>query len=113
MDSIPYKRFNNNNLLKIHENHFFYINHDDINSIIIGYPNVGFTRYNNIWKDLFGNGFVSLGIHGDRVSNVLWLARNKVFPPRLKNVAILCGTKNINKDHLLILFKDQFPLVHL
>ena len=46
----------------------------------------------------FGNSFINLGISGDRVENVLWRAREIPFIPSLKNVVILCGTNNINKD---------------
>ena len=58
----------------------------------------GLTRYTNIWNNLFGNRFINLGISGDRVDNVLWRARDIPFLPSLKNVVILCGTNNINKD---------------
>ena len=58
----------------------------------------GLTRYSNVWKNIFGNEFINLGIRGDRVENVLWRVRDIAFPPRLKNVVILCGTNNINKD---------------
>ena len=99
MASIPSKRINNNNWRKIHYNHRFHVNHDNIDSIIIGDSIVaGLTRYNNVWKNLFGNGFINLSIRGDRVERVLWGVRDMVFPPRLKNVVILCGTNNINKD---------------
>ena len=58
----------------------------------------GLTHYNNVWKNLFGNGFINLGIHGDRVDHVLWYVRDTVFPPHLKNIVIPCGTTNINKE---------------
>ena len=58
----------------------------------------GLTRYSNIWKNIFGNEFINLGIHRDRVENFLWRVRGIAFPPRLKNVVILCGTNSINKD---------------
>ena len=58
----------------------------------------GLTRYSSVWKNLFGNEFINLGICGDRVENVLWRVRDIAFPPRLKHVVILCGTNNINKD---------------
>ena len=58
----------------------------------------GLTRFSNVWKNLFGNEFINLGICGDRVENDLWRVRDIAFPPRLKNVVILCGTNNINKD---------------
>ena len=99
MASIPSKRFNNYNWLKIHHNHCFHVNHDNINSIIIGDSIVaGLTRYGNVWKNLFGNEFINLGIRGDRVENVLGRVGDIAFPPRLKNVVILCDTSNINKD---------------
>ena len=99
MASISSKRFNNYNWLRSHHNHCFHVNHDNINSIIIGDSIVaGLTRYSNVWKNLFGNEFINLGIRGDRVENVLWRVRDIAFPPRLKNVVILCGTNNINKD---------------
>ena len=99
MASIPSKRFSNYNWLKIHHNHCFYVYRDSINSIIIGDSIVaGLTRHSNVWKNLFGNKFVNLGIRGDCVENVLWRVRDIAFPPRLKNVVILCGTNNINKD---------------
>ena len=99
MASIPSKRINNNNWLKIHYNHCFHVNHDNINSIIIGDSIVaGLTCYNNVWKNLFGSGFINPGIRGDCVEHVLWRVSDIAFPPRLKNVFILCGTNNINKD---------------
>ena len=86
MASILSKRFNNNNWLKIHYKHCFHVNHDNINSIIIGDAIVGgLTRYNNIWKNLFGNGFINLEIRGDFVENGLLDARDLAFLP-LKNV---------------------------
>ena len=106
MVSIPSKKINNNNWPKIHYNHCFHVNHDNINIIIIGDSIVAsLTRYNSVWKNLFGNEFANLGIFGDHVKNVLCRVRNIAFPPRLKNVVILCGTKNINKDTPMILFK--------
>ena len=99
MASIPSERFYNNNWIKIHKNHCFQVKQENINSIIIGDSIVaGLTRYTNIWNNLFGNSFINLGISGDRVENVLWRAREIPFIPSLKNVVILCGTNNINKD---------------
>ena len=99
MASIPSKRINNNNWLKIHYNHCFHVNHDNINSIIIEDSIVGgLTRYNNVWKKIFGSGFINLGIRGDRVEHVLWRVKDTAFPPRLKYVVILFGMNNINKD---------------
>ena len=57
----------------------------------------GLTRYNNVWKNLFGSRFINLGIRGDRVEHALWQVKYIAFQPRLKNVVILCGTNNINK----------------
>ena len=99
MASIPSERFYNNNWLKIHQNHCFKVKQENINSIIIGDSIVaGLTRYTNIWHNLFGNRFINLGISGDRVENVLWRARDIPSLLSLKNVVILCGTNNINKD---------------
>ena len=99
MALIPSKRFNNHDWLKIHHNHCFHVNHDNISSIIIGDSTVtGLTRYSNVSKNLFGNEFSNLDIRGDRVENVLWRVRDIAFPSRLKNVLIMCGTNNINKD---------------
>ena len=99
MASIPSERFYNNNWLKIHCNHYFQVKHENINSIIIGDSiAAGLTQYTNIWNIFFGNRFISFGISGDRVENVLWHARDIPFLPSLKNVVILCGTNNINKD---------------
>ena len=99
MASIPSERFYNNNWIKIHKNHCFQVKQENINSIIIGDSIVaGLTRYTNIWNNLFGNSFINLGISGDYVENVLWRAREIPFIPSLKNVVILCGTNNINKD---------------
>ena len=48
MASISSKRVNDNNRLKIHYNHIFHVNYDNINSIIIGDSIVaGVARYNN------------------------------------------------------------------
>ena len=99
MASIPTKRINNNSWLEIHYNHCFHINHDNTNSIIIRNSIlVGLTLYNNVWKNLFANGFIDLGTRVDRVEHVLWRYRDIAFPPRLKNIVIICGTNNINKD---------------
>ena len=92
------KRFNNNNWLRINNNHCFHINHDNINSILIGDSIVaGLMHYNNVWKNLFGKRFINLSILGDRITNVFWHARDIPFPPQLKNAVILCDTNNINK----------------
>ena len=134
MASIPSKRVNNNNWLKIHYNYCFHVNHDNFNSILIGDSIVaGLTRYNNVWKNLFGSRFNNLGIRGDRAEHVLWRFKDIAFPPRLKNVVILRGTNNINKDpphdivqgliaidssfknrfsNLNILFVDYFPAMN-
>ena len=78
MTSVPSKRINNNNWLKIHYNH---VKHDNINSIIIPDSIVaGLTRCNDVWKNLFGSGFINLGIYGDRVEHVLWRVRDIIFP---------------------------------
>ena len=106
MASIPSKRVNNNNWPKIPYNHCFHVNHGNINSIIIGDSVVaGLARYNTVWNNLFGNGFINLGVRGDRVEHVLWRVRNIAFPPRLKNVVIVCHMNN-NKDPPMKLFKD-------
>ena len=85
--------------IRIHKNQCFQVKQESINSIIIGDSIVaGLTRYTNIWNNLFGNRFINLGISGDPVENVLWRARDISFLPSLKNVIILCGTNNINKD---------------
>ena len=66
MDSIPPKRVNNN-WLKIHYNHCFHVNHDNINSKIIRYSIVtGPACYNNVWKNLFGKGFITWHPWGSR-----------------------------------------------
>ena len=71
MASITSERFYNNNSLKIYHNQCFQVKHENINSIIIGDSIVaGLTRYTNIWKNLFGNRFINLGISGDRAENV-------------------------------------------
>ena len=44
----------------------------------------GLTRYSNVWKNIFGNEFINLGIRGDRVENFLWRVSDIAFPPRLK-----------------------------
>ena len=99
MASVPSERFYNNNWLKSHQNHCFQVKQENIISIIIGDSNVaGLTRYTNVWNNIFSNRFINLGISGDRVENVLWRARDIPFLPSLKNVVILCGTNNINKD---------------
>ena len=50
--------------------------------IVIGDSIVaGLTRYNNVWKNLFGRGFINLGIHGDCVEHVLWRVKDIAFPP--------------------------------
>ena len=49
-------------------------------------------------KNLFGGGFINLGIRGDHVENVPWRAIDIAFPPQLNNVVMLCGVNNINKD---------------
>ena len=61
---------------------------------------------NNAQKNLFGDGFINLGIRGDSLEHVLWRVTDTAFPPQLKNVVILCGSNNINKDPSMKLFKD-------
>ena len=58
----------------------------------------GLRRHANIWNNLFGNRLINLSISDDRLENVLWRDRNIPFLPLLKNIFILCGTNNINKD---------------
>ena len=99
MASVLSKRINNNTWLKIHYNHCFHINYDNIYSIIIvDLIAASLVPYNNLWKNLFSNRFINLGIHADHVGYVLWCVRDIAFPPRFKNVVILCGTNNINKE---------------
>ena len=99
MASILSKRFYNNNWLKIHQNHCLQVKQENINSIIIRDSIVaGYTRYTNVCNNLFGNRFINFSINGDRVENILWRASDIPFLPSLKNVVILCGTNNINKD---------------
>ena len=98
MTSVPSVRFNNNNWLKINQNHCFQVNKENIHSIITGDSVIaGLTQYTNIWNSLFDKRFINLCISGDCVENVLWRARDILCPPSLKNVVILCGTNNINK----------------
>ena len=99
MASIPTERFYNNNWLNFHQNHCLQVKQENINSITIGYSIVaGLTRYTNICNNLFSNRFINLGISEDRLENVLWRTRYISFFQSLKNVVILYGTNNINKD---------------
>ena len=99
MASILSERFYNNNWLKSNHSNCFQVKQENINSIIIGDSIVaGLTQYTNICNSLFGNRFINLGISGDSVGNVLWRPRDIPFLPSLKNIVILCGTNNINKD---------------
>ena len=99
MASILTGRFYNNNWLKIHQNLCFEVKQENINSIIIGYSiAAGLKRYSKIWNNLFGNRFINLGISGGSVENIIWRVRDIPFLSSLKNVVILCGTNNINKD---------------
>ena len=101
MVSILSKRFQNNNWLKIHYNHSFDVKHYSITRIMIEDSIVaGLTRYTNVWKNIFWNGFLKVDIRGDRVENVLWRLRDITFPPRLKSVVILCGMNNFNEVRL-------------
>ena len=105
--SIPLKRFNNNYWLKIHNNHSFRVNHDNINCIIIGDSVVtGLKRYINVWKNLYENKLINLDFRTNRVENALWCDRDIAFPTEFKNVLISCGTNHIYRDPLIILFKD-------
>ena len=114
MASIPSKRFNNCNWFRIHHNHCFHVNHNNINSIVIGDSIVaGLTRYLNVWKNLFGIEFINLGIREDRVVNVLWRVRDIAFPPRLKMLSYCLVRITLTKFPPMILFKDWLPLVHL
>ena len=58
----------------------------------------GLVHYNNVWKNLFGNELINIGMRAERVENAVWCVRDIAFPPRLKNVVILCVTNNIDKD---------------
>ena len=97
--SVLSDRFYNNNWLKIHHTHCFQIKHENINSIItVDSVVAGLTWCTKIWKNIFGNRFIILGISEDRVESVLWRARDIAFLPPLQNVVILYGKNNINKD---------------
>ena len=70
----------------------------------------GLKRYNNLWKNLFGNWFVNFG---RRVDCVLWHARGKAFPLRLK-VFLYCAVQIIfTKNPSMVLFNDWLLLIHL
>ena len=61
------------------------MNHDSTNSIIIGDSIVaGLMHYNKVSKNLFGSGFINLGIHGDRVEHVLWRVKDIAFTTMIK-----------------------------
>ena len=99
MASIPSEGFYDNNWIKLHQYHCFQVKQENINSIIIGDSIMaGLTGYTNIWNNLCGNRFINLGIRGDRLENVLWRARDILPLLSLKNVVIVCGTNDINKD---------------
>ena len=84
---------------RFYNNNCFQVKQENMNSIIIGDSIVaGLMRYTNVWNNLCGKRFISLGISGDCLENVIWHARDIPFLPFLKNVVILCGAININKD---------------
>ena len=111
MASIPSERFYRNNWLKIHHNHCFQVKHENISSIIIGDSIVaGLMWYTNIWKNLFGNSFINLGISGDRVENVLWRARDLPFLPSLKMLLFYVVQIILRKIPLMISVKVWLQL---
>ena len=84
---------------RFYNNNCFQVKQENMNSIIIGDSIVaGLMRYTNVWNNLCGNRFINLGISGDCLENVIWHARDIPFLLFLKNVVILCGAININKD---------------
>ena len=71
MTLIPSERFYKNNWLKIHQDHCFQVNQENINSTIIGDSIVaGLTQYTNVCNNLFGSRFANLRLSGDRVENI-------------------------------------------
>ena len=58
-----------------------------------------FLLYPHIWQHYFTkNIYLNCGISGDSTQHVLWRAKNLTLPSTIKNVFILCGSNNVNKD---------------
>ena len=92
-------RFYNDKSPKIKHTHCFQVKFENLNFIIIGDSAVaGLTRYTSIWKNLFDNKFINLGISWDCVESVFWRARDIPYLPLLQNVLILCRKNNTNED---------------
>ena len=92
-------RFYNDKSLKIKHTLCFQVKFENFNFIIIGDSAVaGLTRYTNIWKNLFDNRFINLGISWDCVESVFWRAKDIPHLPLLQNVLILCRINNNNED---------------
>ena len=58
-----------------------------------------FLLYPHIWQHYFTkNNYLNCGISGDSTQHVLWRAKNLTLPSTIKNIFILCGSNNVNKD---------------
>ena len=106
------ERFYNYIWLKIHHCHYFQGEHENIIIPIITWDLIvaGLTRYTIIWKKIFGDRLINVGISGDCVENVLWCASYIPFLLSLQDVVILCGTNNINKDFLYDIIRSMIAI---
>ena len=60
------------------------------------------TLYNNVWKNLFGNTFINLGIRGDRVENIYDVLQLLLHDLKMLSYFVVRIMK----------IKDCFPLFH-
>ena len=57
----------------------------------------GLSRFSEVWSNFF-NDSSNFGIGGDRIQHIIWRAENMEFEHLVKNVVIISGTNNIEKD---------------
>ena len=84
----------------MYREHCFVLNSKSFKFILIGDSLVsGLHRYCKMWNNFFKTtDALNWGMGGDKVQNVLWRVQNLPISSSLKNVAILCGTNNLQHD---------------
>ena len=71
----------------------------NIHTLLLGESLIqGLSRYTKVWNSFFGKDTLNCGIRGDKVENLLWRAENLEFPPAIRQIAMHCGTNNIEAN---------------
>ena len=100
MTTTPSTRFSKKNWLNFHHNHYSKLAKYTFETVLIGDSMVaGLSQYQNVWdKFLKPLKALKCGAGGNRIEHVLWCALNLTVFSSLKNIVVLCGTKNLPLD---------------